>query len=618
MPSRLVGLETSTGATFGGYRGIERYATIRSMSRYPLWKKGATLGLAAVFGLSASIAGVGSVAAAASLPPVVVVMMENREDTQLTSTNAPYLTSLKATGRYFSMYSSVVHPSFPNYLAIASGSTQGNTGGGAVAGAFPGDNLWSELSQAGVSWGVYQEYMPSPCYARSSFTVTTPTKDMYAINHNPATVFADVSNSADCQQVQPLSQMTASLPGVSFVTPSYCNDMHGFQNDPSYPSNCQVSNTNALIVRGDAWLQTHVEQWRAWGATVIITFDEGKTDIGGGGRVLTLEVGAGIQPSVVTTPLNHYSVLAGIEDRFGLPRINNAIGATPLSIPTGVPLPDTTPPTQPGKPFGTGVSATSIGLSWAASSDDSPPIIYRIYRDGDIAPIGFTTVSGYVDTGLLQGSSHTYTVDAVDGANNESAMSTRSDPITAQPPPASVFADGFDSGNFSKWTSNTRMTIDNSQGGTAAPSARASTNNQAAFAYEDLPSALSSVCMSANILVTSPGTLGLDLLRLRSPGNGPAAKAFRTATGKLAIRSDFAGVQKVSTVSMPSGWHNLELCGTAGTSKAWDLYLDGTDAVSGWVTSTDPAGFSRAQIGDSAAKTATVNFDDVLVDQTPG
>ena len=62
------------------------------------------------------------------LPPVVVVMMENREDTQLTSSNAPYLTSLKTTGRYFSMYTSVVHPSFPNYLAIASGSTQGNTG----------------------------------------------------------------------------------------------------------------------------------------------------------------------------------------------------------------------------------------------------------------------------------------------------------------------------------------------------------------------------------------------------------------------------------------------------------------------------------------------------------
>ncbi len=581
-----------------------------------MWKS-AIFGLALGLALTTiAVPLVGSATAAAPGAPVVVVMLENREAARITPAVAPYLTSLKANGRYFSNYSGVVHPSFPNYLAFASGSTQGNTGGGAKAGVFPGDNLWDQLTRAGVSWGVYQEYMPGPCSPAASNVVMTPTKDLYQINHNPATVFAGVYGSAECQQVLPLSQMPSTLPAFSFVTPSYCNDMHGF-NDTSYPPDCQLGN-NALTTRGDSWLQAHVEAWRAQGAIVIITYDEGTSDIGIGGLVFTVEVGPDIQPSVDATTMNHYSLLAGIEDRFGLPRLNNAIGATPLSVPTGVPLPDTTPPTQPGKPVATGVSATSIGFSWAASSDASPPITYRIYRDGDIAPIGFTTISSYVDTGLLQGSSHTYTVDAVDAANNESAMSARSDPITAQPPPAGVFADGFDSGNFSKWTSNTRMTIDNSQGGTAAPSARASTNSQTAFAYKDLPSALSSVCMSANILVTSPGTLGLDLLRLRSPGNGPAAKAFRTATGKLAIRSDFAGVQKVSTVSMPSGWHNLELCGSAGTSKAWDLYLDGTKAVSGWVTSTDPSGFSRAQIGDTAAKTATVNFDDVLVDQTPG
>ncbi len=425
------------------------------MSWYPLWKKGATLGLSAVLGLSASVAGVGSVAAAAPLPPVVVVMMENREDTQLTSSNAPYLTSLKTTGRYFSMYTSVVHPSFPNYLAIASGSTQGNTGGGAVAGAFAGPNLWSQLSQAGVSWGVYQEYMPSPCYARSSFTVTTPTKDQYAINHNPATVFADVFNSAQCQQVLPLSQMTASLPAVSFVTPSYCDDMHGFQNDPSYPSNCQVSNTNALITRGDAWLQAHVEQWRAWGAIVIVTFDEGKTNLGGGGRVLTLEVGAGVEPSVVATPLNHYSVLAGIEDRFGLPRINNASGATPLPIGSGtVPPPDTTPPSIPGKPAGTSVSSSSIDLTWGASTDAvSSTLTYRIYRDANPTPIGqvasnSTGVVTFTDVSLAAGSTHTYQVDAADAVGNSSEQSAPSEPIIVLSGTSPIFADTFSTGTL--------------------------------------------------------------------------------------------------------------------------------------------------------------------------
>lgn len=552
-------------------------------------------------------------------------MMENREDTQLTSTNAPYLTSLKTTGRYFSMYSSVVHPSFPNYLAIASGSTQGNTGGGAVAGAFAGANLWSQLSQAGVNWGVYQEYMPSPCYARSSFTVTTPAKDTYAINHNPATVFADVFNSAQCQQVLPLSQMTASLPAVSFVTPSYCNDMHGFQNDPSYPSNCQVSNTNALITRGDAWLQAHVEQWRAWGAVVIITFDEGKTDVGGGGRVLTLEVGAGVQPTIDATPFNHYSVLAGIEDRFGLPRINGAVGATPLPLGSGtLPPPDTDPPSVPGTPAGTSASSNSIDLTWGASTDNvSSTLTYGIYRDGNPTPIGHvmsnsTGVVIFTDVGLAAGSTHTYQVDTADAVGNTSAKSAASEPITVlsggAPP---IFADTFSTGNFSSWTSNIRLTIDSTQGRTVAPSARMNTVAQSASAFKDLPATLTSICMSANVSLATQG-VALDLLRLRAPANGPFAKAFVSSAGKLAIRSDFAGVQKVSTVSMPSGWHNLELCGAAGPGKAWDLYLDGAKAINAFVIDTDPAGIARVQIGDTASRTVIANWDDVVVDQHAG
>jgi hypothetical protein len=110
----------------------------------------------------------------------------------------------------------------------------------------------------------------------------------------------------------------------------------------------------------------------------------------------------------------------------------------------------------------------------------------------------------------------------------------------------------------------------------------------------------------------------LDLLRLRSPGNGPSAKAFVSTAGKLGIRSDFSGVQNVSGISMPSGWHNLELCGTAGTNKAWDLYLDGTKIINAFMANTDPAGISRVQIGDTATKTVIANWDDVVVDQAAG
>jgi hypothetical protein len=57
---------------------------------------------------------------------------------------------------------------------------------------------------------------------------------------------------------------------------------------------------------------------------------------------------------------------------------------------------------------------------------------------------------------------------------------------------------------------------------------------------------------------------------------------------------------------------------TVGSAGAWDLHRDGVKIVNGWVadTGTDPVG--RVQIGDTAAKTWTVNFDDVRLDTTPG
>ena len=270
-------------------------------------------------------------AEAGTRPPVVVVMLENVEDTKLTQTNAPYLMSLKPSGRYFSRYYGVVHPSFPNYLAFAGGDTFGNTGGGASAGAFAADNIWNQLTKAGISWGVYQEHMPTVCYSRKSKVVFAPTKDKYSIGHNPATVFQNIFTSAQCQNVKPLTQMTALLPDLSFVTPAYCNDMHGVKNDLTYPANCQIG-TQALISRGDSWLAAHVPTWLNAGAIVIITFDEGNTKSGVGGHIYTVEVGAGISPSVNGTTFNHYSLLAGLEDRFGVARLRNAAQATPLPV----------------------------------------------------------------------------------------------------------------------------------------------------------------------------------------------------------------------------------------------------------------------------------------------
>ena len=264
--------------------------------------------------------------------PLVIVFMENKSPNSITASTAPYLAGLGSQGLHFTNYGDISHPSLPNYLAFASGSMQGKAGTDLVqAGEITGPNLWDQLTSAGVSWAVYQELMPTACFAGLSNMTTTGPKDKYAIRHDPAIVFNSVLNSAECQNVLPLTNMVPSqLPDVSFVTPSICNDMHGVR-DSSFPADCQ-GGTDALVTRGDTWLGGHVPAWLAAGATVIITFDEGSKVGAFSDLVDTVEVGNSIPPAVDATSYNHYSLLAGIEDRYALGRLGNAAAAAPLPI----------------------------------------------------------------------------------------------------------------------------------------------------------------------------------------------------------------------------------------------------------------------------------------------
>ena len=279
--------------------------------------------------------------------------------------------------------------------------------------------------------------------------------------------------------------------------------------------------------------------------------------------------------------------------------------------------PDTQGPTTPGQPSGTSPASGTIQLSWSASTDASPPITYRIYRDGNPTSIGSTTSTTYSDPGLTPGSSHTYTVDAVDSFDNPSLMSPVSASILvsggATPP---IFSDDFTSGNFLNWTAFTRMTIDNATGSPTAPSARAQATAQSAFAYRDLTSPTSTACLSVNVNLVSGSNV--DLFRLRSAGNGPIVKVFVATNGTLQIRSDFASTSFNSGVQMGTGFHNIELCGTVGTTSTWNLYRDGVRIVTDWATNSGTSPVARIQIGDTAAKTFTANFDHVVLDLVPG
>ncbi|MEU3604842.1 glycoside hydrolase family 18 chitinase [Streptomyces sp. NPDC035033] len=81
----------------------------------------------------------------------------------------------------------------------------------------------------------------------------------------------------------------------------------------------------------------------------------------------------------------------------------------------GTQQPGDNPPSAPGTPTASGVTDTSVKLSWGAATDDKGVKNYDVLRDG--AKVTTTTALTYTDTGLTAGTDYSYTVVARDTAD---------------------------------------------------------------------------------------------------------------------------------------------------------------------------------------------------------
>jgi hypothetical protein len=238
--------------------------------------------------------------------------MENKEQGRvLGNASAPFLARLAKRGGVAANSYGVRHPSLPNYIALVSGSTQGITSDctGCTA---PAPNLAGQLEDAQWTWGAYLEGLPAPC-ARPSST------GRYAKKHDPFAYDPAIAASPErCRRRMPLSRLAGDvradrLPDFAFITPDLCHDTH----------DCSVA-------AGDRFLRRLVPGLLpALGphGMLLITYDEGNSDRGccggsHGGRIATVVAGPDVAAgSRMTRPIDHYGVLATIEDVFGLPRL---------------------------------------------------------------------------------------------------------------------------------------------------------------------------------------------------------------------------------------------------------------------------------------------------------
>jgi hypothetical protein len=85
--------------------------------------------------------------------------------------------------------------------------------------------------------------------------------------------------------------------------------------------------------------------------------------------------------------------------------------------------PDMAAPSAPSGLTATAVGSTRVDLAWTKSTDNIAVTSYSVYRDGGATPIGSASGTSYSDTTVAAGSTHGYTVRAVDGVGNTSGAS---------------------------------------------------------------------------------------------------------------------------------------------------------------------------------------------------
>ncbi|GAA4900384.1 glycosyl hydrolase family 18 protein [Streptomyces coeruleoprunus] len=78
-------------------------------------------------------------------------------------------------------------------------------------------------------------------------------------------------------------------------------------------------------------------------------------------------------------------------------------------------LPGDNPPSAPGTPTASGITDTSVKLTWTAATDDKGVKNYDVLRGG--AKVATVTGLTYTDTGLTAGTDYTYSVQARDTAD---------------------------------------------------------------------------------------------------------------------------------------------------------------------------------------------------------
>jgi hypothetical protein len=253
-----------------------------------------------------------------------------------------------------------------------------------------------------------------------------------------------------------------------------------------------------------------------------------------------------------------------------------------------------------------------VDLAWGPSEDDGGVVVYDIYRDA--AKVGETWSTTFSDATVLPSSTYGYTVRARDGAGNQALSAPL---LVTTPDSPGAFADGFESGNTSAWTTGRGLVVQTAEARSGNYAARGTSSDGRTFVAHDLTAASRDVTFQAAFRVISRSTT-VNILRFqRGPGGGNIFTVFVHSRGFLAVRNDRTGATIQSPAPVDDGaWYVVRTHVVVdGSSSLVEVWLDGVlvSSVSGRQDlGTDPVG--RVILGENGTgRTYDVVWDDAVV-----
>jgi hypothetical protein len=253
---------------------------------------------------------------------VLTFIEENSSYTQMRA-GMPYLFGLASRYGYASNWAAITHPSLPNYLAIAGGSTFGVTNDAAPATNAPkvgtALSVFDQALNLGKTAKTYAETMPGNC--------ALVTSGNYAVKHNPWAYFGSSRSRCQVSDVPLPALLTDAangrLPNAGMVIPNLCSDAH-----------------NCSLQVADNWLKTYLPKILATAdftsgrLVVVITADEdnGTTP----NKVLTVVLAARLNGKVVTSALTHYSLTRYYAQVLGAAPLRGGANAPDMKLAFGL------------------------------------------------------------------------------------------------------------------------------------------------------------------------------------------------------------------------------------------------------------------------------------------